>query len=540
MTLNKEKLNIIFKDKFEKKAFVLVLCVCFLFLQNPVYSIEPSSKAFNLITVVDTFLSLDDNLKSEYENTDEKTRHKQEFIDTTRRFNQGNVSLAYNDYSKIISELDNDIALFVFSKSMYEIGFFTLGDVAISKIKNQTYFAFQIENLKKSYKDNYDLEKGEEIYLAKAYASIYFDNTPEETAFDLNKKTGLMEKSDYANFIMAQALLESRQYQHALLYIDTAIKKNPNNSNYLSYKVEVLNRSGKYKEALKLIEKYETLNILTPEFKNKILIQKEETIANLSNNENDKRFHLITANYLRGNYYKVINECQNILNFNKNNHKILTLQAQSQLNTGKIDEAKKNFLQSFNLNKSYGPTLSGLGDIFFMEGDKQKAVEYYKKAIKADKTNVLNMIKLQITYKEMPGNEKNLAKLEKQINALSNPKNLFYEYYIVSAGVLKNNFKLKREYLIKSLTINLLYESSWGEYLAYLNGAKKQKPMENFLYMISFVNNFNYTYYYYTGLMEMTLGNKESARLNIKHCISLNPDYEPANSVLLNMEESTI
>ena len=55
--------------------------------------------------------------------------------------------------------------------------------------------------------------------------------------------------------------------------------------------------------------------------------------------------------------------------------------------------------------------------------------------------------------------------------------------------------------------------------------------------MISFVNNFNYTYYYYTGLMEMALGNKETAKENMKHCISLNPDYEPASSALLNMEE---
>ena len=67
-------------------------------------------------------------------------------------------------------------------------GFFTLGDVSLSKVKNQTYFEGQINHLKKSYKDNYPLDKQEEIYLAKAYSSIYFDNTPEETAFDLSKK----------------------------------------------------------------------------------------------------------------------------------------------------------------------------------------------------------------------------------------------------------------------------------------------------------------------------------------------------------------
>ena len=533
MTINKIQLNIFKRGRIYFAA--IFACVLFAF-QNPVYSIEPSSKAFNLITVVDNFLNLDGKTKSAYESIDEKTRQKQEFIETTRRFNQGNVSVAYNDYAKIISEMDNDIALFILSKSMYEIGFFTLGDVAISKIKNQTYFANQISNLKKGYKDSYDLEKGEEIYLAKAYASIYFDNTPEETAFDLSKKSGLMEKSDYANFIMAQALLESRQYQQALMFIDIAIKKNPENSNYLSYKIEVLNRSGKHKEALKFMEKLEIANVLTPEFRNKILIQKEEVLAELSSNENDKKFHLISVNYLKGDYYKVINECQNILNFNKNNYKILTLQAQSQLNTGKTEIAKKNFLQSLDLNKNYAPTISGLGDVFFMEGDKQKAIEYYKKAIKADKKDTITMVKLQIAYKNTPGNEKSLAKLEKQMNTVS--KNLFYEYYLAAAGILRNNIKLKREYLMKSLAINLLYENSRGEYLAYLSQTKKQKPMQNFLYMVSFVNNFNYAYYYYTGLLEMTLGNKELAQTNMKHCISLNPDYEPASKVLDDLENA--
>ena len=221
---------------------------------------------------------------------------------------------------------------------------------------------------------------------------------------------------------------------------------------------------------------------------------------------------------------------------NKNNYKILTLQAQSQLNTGKTEIAKKNFLQSLDLNKNYAPTISGLGDVFFMEGDKQKAIEYYKKAIKADKKDTITMVKLQIAYKNTPGNEKSLAKLEKQMNTVS--KNLFYEYYLAAAGILRNNIKLKREYLMKSLAINLLYENSRGEYLAYLSQTKKQKPMQNFLYMVSFVNNFNYAYYYYTGLLEMTLGNKELAQTNMKHCISLNPDYEPASKVLDDLENA--
>ncbi len=529
------KTNIQFNKIFNTAVFGVIFLAA---MQNPVYSAEDTSKAFNLMTVVDNFLNLDGDTKSAYETLDEKTRHRQEFVETTRRFNQGNVSVAYNDYLKIITEIDSDIALLMFSKSMYEIGFFTLGDVAISKIKNQSYFALQIENLKKSYKDTFALDKQEEIYLAKAYASIYFDNTPEETAFDLSKKTGLMEKSDYANYVMAQALLESRQYQQALMFIENAIAKNPKNPAYLTYKINIMDKSGKHKEALKLLEKYENSDIITPEFKIKILVQKEDILANLSANENEKKFHQININYINGNYYKVINECQNILNFNKNNYKILTLQGKSLLNVGKTDLAKKVFLQSFNINKGYSETLLGLGDISYIEGDFKKSAEYYKKALKGDKNNTVIMTKLFIVYKNIPSSEKTLANLEKQLKAIKT--NFFYENYIAAASMLKNNQTLRKEYLLKSLNGNLMFENARNEYLAYLNENKKQKGLQNFLYIVSFVNNFDYTYYYYRSIVENILGNRDIALNNVKHCVSLNPDFEPAGKLMLELEGSLI
>ncbi len=501
---------------------------------------QETNISFNLSTVVDSFLNLDSSLSNNYENLDEKARQRQDFIDTTKRFNQGNVSVAYNDYLKILSEIENDISLLVFAKSMYEAGFFTLADVSIAKIKNQTYFQNQINNLKNSYQGNYPLDKQEEIYLAKAYSSIYFDNTPEETAFDLSKKQTLLEKSDYANFIMAQALLESRQYQQALMFIDEAIKRNSNNPSYICYKIKILNNSGKHKEALKYLEKYENSDIITPEFSNKFLIEKENVLADLSNNENDKKFHLISVNYLKGDYYKVINECQNILNFNKNNYKILTLQAQSQLNTGKDELAKKNLLSSFNLNKNYAPTLSSLGDISYLEGDNLKAIEYYKKASKINKNDILTQLKLVMCYKKTTGNEKTIAKIEKQIETLKGKKSLFYEYYIASITILKNDETQKREYLLKALSENLLFEGAQNAYLAYLNENNKQRPMKNFLHMISFVNNYNYGYYYFKGLSEMAGGNKELALEDMKRCVSINPDYEPAKKFLDNYETGII
>jgi len=228
------------------------------------------------------------------------------------------------------------------------------------------------------------------------------------------------------------------------------------------------------------------------------------------------------------------------LNFNKNNYKILTLQAQSQLNAGKDDLAKKNLLASFALNKNYAPTISSLGDIAYLEGDNAKAIEYYKKAAKLNKNDALTQFKLLICYKKTTGNEKTIAKIEKQLEILKGKKSMFYEYYLASTTILKNDKKLKREYLLKALGENLLFENAQNAYLAYLNENKKQKHMENFLHMISFVNNYSYGYYYFKGLSDIANGNRDLAKTNMKYCVSLNPDFEPANEFLADLNKNVI
>jgi len=529
------------QNKFMRAA-ICTAVFCML-IQAPVFcdqANDDTSKAFNLMTVVDNFLNLDSDNKSAYESLDEKAKQRREYIETTRRFNQGNVSVAYNDYLKIITELDNDISLLVSAKSMYEIGFFTLGDVAISKIKNRNYFAGQIENLKKTYKENHALDKGEEIYLAKAYASIYFDNTPEETAFDLSKKSGLMEKSGYANFIMAQALCECRQYQQALMFIENALLKNPENPGYITYKVKILNLWGKNKEALKYLDKYENSNIITPDYEEKFNLEKENVLASISGDENDKKFHQIRKYFIEGNYYKVINECRNILNFNKNNYKILTLQAQSFLMTGKDDLAKKGFRASYDINKNYVPTLIGLGDCAFLDNNPEDAAIYYKKALKINREN--DLVKLKIAalcenFKDVK-DSKTLAKLQKDIKSqnVSESKHLYYEYYIVSVTNFKNNPQKRRQYLLKSLSDNFLYKNSQDAYFAYLKENKKFRQMKNLLDVVAFINGFDYRYYYYRGASDLYLNDLVSAQENASHALSLNPDFEPASALLLEIK----
>ena len=195
---------------------------------------EEKSGIFSLTTIMDSFLNLGG--QSENANLDESEKQRVAFVNATKKFNQGNVVVAYDEFENLSNSINSDYALLVFAKSMYEIGFFSIGTKSLEKIKHKKFVQDTIDDLKKCYLPSFTLDKNEEIYLAKAYSSIHYDNSAQEISFELNKNEALTGKSDYANYILSQAMSESRQYQQALNFINKASSMNKTNLSYLNFK----------------------------------------------------------------------------------------------------------------------------------------------------------------------------------------------------------------------------------------------------------------------------------------------------------------
>ena len=462
---------------------------------------EKKEGIFSLTTIMDSFLNTHTRQDNEEENLNDGQKQRNAFVDATKKFNQGNVVVAYDEFESLLDEINSDYALLVFAKSMYEIGFFSIGTKSLEKIRHKNLLQSMIEQMKKCYLPSFVLDKNEEIYLAKAYSSIHYDNSAQETAFDLNKNEALMQKSDYANYILSRAMDESRQYRQALLFINKASFMNPNNISYTNFKVKVLASLQKNKEALKLIEEtgqnYPDENI----FKNSFMIQKEIILSNLTKDEKEKKYHLAMKTFLEGNYQKTLEECQNILSFDKKNYKVLSLLALCQFITGDKEEAKKNYLASYEINKNYPMTLSGLGDVKFLEYDLDSAVKYYKKALSNKPNDQTSALKLALIYK-------NDSKYSKD---------------------------LKKEYIRRASAINPLYENGWAAFLNFELANNNLEGAKNFLYMISFSNSTNYMYFYLNALYDIKTGNTNSAIVNLKNCLSLKPDFKDANKKLLRL-----
>jgi len=532
--------------KLERKKIILSLFFIFAVL-NPTYAqndnllaphsqieinntTKPTSNYFNLANIVDSFLT--NETKQSDIAIDDKSKIRKEFISITSKFNQGNAKVAYDEYNILIDKIDNDTSLLTLSKVLYEIGFFSLGDKAIEKIIYKNQFYDNIVDLETSYKPKNSLTAEEEIYFAKLYASIYFDNSADESTAELIKQRNKYQKHDFYNYTLSRAYLETKQYNLALHTINKAISQNPTNISYQVFKTDILIKNKKYKDAKKQLDKIEKSKLLLV-FKPKINTQREIILSSINNDVKEKKYHIANKNFIEGNFEKTKKDCLNILNFDKDNDKIIALYAKSELALGNIERANVYFVNSYKIEKNNLDTIIGLGDIRYLHGDYKNAVKMYKKAYSKNKSNYEALIKLATAHRQYTKYPKELKKLEIQLDKM--PKNEYMAYYKSAISIAQKNTILKEEFLKRALGINPLFENALGELIELHLKNKNHQLAKALIYNASFTLEKNYYYYYLCGLYNQAIGKRKDAIQFYKTSLNLNPNFEIANVKLLKL-----
>ena len=486
---------------------------------------------FNLSNIVDNFQTQETQDEIEAP-VDKKAQIRTDFVSITSKFNQGNAKVAYDEYEELIDKIENDNSLLNLSKIFYEIGFFSLADKANQKIVNTNKFQKNIENLEKSYKPKSQLTKDEEIYFAKMYSNIYFDNSASETVSELLEKKNRYQKNDFYNFTLARAYFELKQYNSAINSINKTISQNPSNTSYQMLKTDILIAAKKYKDAKNSIERTKKEK-LTLNFIPKLEIQEQSVLSNLSKNDKEKKYYSANKNFLEGNFEKAKKDCRNILNFDKDNDKIISLYAKSELALGNIERANSHFVNAYKIEKNNIDTLIGLGDIRYLHGDYKNSVKMYKKALKLDKNNYETIIKLENAQRQYARYPKEIKKLEALLDKM--PENAYLAYYKSAISIAQKNDVLKETFLNRTLDVNPMYENALGELIELYLKNKNYRIAKNLIYSASFTLEKNYYYYYLCGLYNQAVDKRRDAIEFYKTSLSLNPNFEIANTKLLKL-----
>lgn len=435
------------------------------------------------------------------------------------RFKNSNIKPAYDDFKNLFENAGaNDYFYMKMAEEMAHIGFFSLSDLAMSKIKEKEIANIVIEDIKHYYFPAQQMRLKKELYLAELYSNIVYNEQTSEVISELSQGDGSLDGVDYANYLQAFALVQNNDFANAKTYIDRAIALNPDNLNYQSLLVEILAETNQPKEALKVINKLKKQQIYSITFTNKINSLEEYVQYKLAKKESVKNYHLGYYYYWENAYEKAI---RTLLGIEKKNKDVNALLARVYYDSEDFDKA-------FGFaSKAKGSALANevLGDYYSDKEDYTSAVKYYSKASRMDKKRLQYREKLAQAYLAL-GETERAKELFESVIMVSN--NAYLSYY----NLAKLDTAKEMPYLRKAVAINMMFVDGW---LALADCEMKKENLDSagkYLKIVKSIDENNYKYYYYLGLLCNKQGQKNDAQQNFQKSLLLNPGFKPAKEAL--------
>lgn len=435
------------------------------------------------------------------------------------RFKNSNIKPAYDDFKNLFENAGaNDYFYMKMAEEMANIGFFSLSELAMSKIKEKEIANIVVEDIKHYYFPAQQMRQKKELYLAELYSNIVYNEQSSEVISELNQGDNSLDGADYAAYLQAFAHTKNNDFAKARPYVEKAISLNPQNLNYQSLLVEILAETNEPKEALKVINKLKKQQIYSITFTNKINSLQEYVLYKLAKNNTVKNYHLGYYYYWEKAYEKAI---RTLLGIEKKNKDINALLARIYYDSQDYDKAFGFALKS----KSSALANEVLGDYYSDKEDYPAAVKYYSKASGMEKKQLKYREKLAQAYLALGEAAKAKSLFE---SVIMNSNNAYLSYY----NLAKLDSAKEMPYLRKSVAINMMFIDGW---LALADCEMRKENLDSankYLKIVKSIDENNFKYYYYLGLLCNKEGRKSEAEQNFQKSLLLNPEFKPAKEAL--------
>ena len=456
------------------------------------------------------------------------------FVSATDKFVQCNIRSSWEDFKTLIDTSgDNDFIHISFADKMADLGLFDLANLASSKIKDKDIAGVSIDAMKRFYYPKRKLKLDEELFLAEIYSNILYNNQSSEATNELVQNTPIMSNSDYANYLAALGYYKSNNFKQAAKYIDIATEQNSSNLNYQKLRAEILAELNDSSGALKVVDSLKKQALHSYEYENKIASLEQFVLYKVKKSDWEKNYHLGYYHYLENDSSKAIRALQSAL-FDKKRHDngdIYGLMGEVYLSMAEFEKAEDCAKKSLKANRNNSKALTTLGDLSYKNKNYKQALTYYKKAASSDKKSYTLLVKEAQAYQKLFNNKKAQEIYTKILKSSSDVAEAYYNISLLSGSDKEKQII----YIKKALALNPLYESAWIE-LARIDLEKgnydtAQKYLSNALY----IDENDFRYYYYQGLLDVNTNNFSQAKYNFKKCLKLNANYKDAQSALDNI-----
>lgn len=435
------------------------------------------------------------------------------------RFKNSNIKPAYDDFKNLFENANaSDFFYMRMAEEMANIGFYSLSELAMSKIKEKDIANIVVEDIKHYYFPAQQMRQKKELYLAELYSNIVYNEQTAEVLNELNQMDTSVDGADYASYLQAFALTKNNEFEKARIYIDKAVSLNPHNLNYQALQVEILAQVNEPKGALKIINKLKKQQIYSVTFTNKINSLEEYVLYKLAKKDSAKNYHLGYYYYWEKAYEKA---ARTLLAIEKKNADMNALLARIYYDTQDYDKA----FGFASKSKSSALANEVLGDYYSDKEDFRNALKCYSKASSIDKKQLKYREKLAQCYLALGQEEKAKNLFE---NVIMTSNNAYLSYY----NLAKLDSSKELPYLRKSVAINMMFTDGW---LALADSELRKENLDSadkYLKIVKSIDENNFKYYYYLGLLCNKQGLKRDAEQNFQKSLLLNPDFKPAKEAL--------
>ncbi len=446
------------------------------------------------------------------------------FYEAKEKFSQSNVSSAYKTFNSIVVfDGLNDFQYMLMAYQLSDLGLFGLADISVTKVQNTKIWQSYIDEIRKIYFPKNKLSYDDEIFLANIYAAINYNNLTRESISDLMKKDKILKKSDYANYLLAQAFFKEKDFTKALSAINKALVGNSNNIYYNKLKIQTLCEQKKYKEALKVANDLNSMNIKLPDLQNDIEKINYYVISKCEKNELKSKYYLAYYIYLNQDYERAINELLPVVAKNKL-PQAQELLALAYLKSNNLEKANEEYKKLLKNNKKNSKAYKGIANINFIKTNYSESAKNYLYAYKYNKKDYDLLLNISLTQKYL----NNQKEAESFLNKAANLDNNNYKYYYLKALIEKDK---KEYYLDKSLELNPFYLNTWFNYTETLLSKKEPQKAIAYLDSVKFIEENSHRYYYYKGLIAKINNDDANQEKNIKTSIMLYNIKKGANLI---------
>lgn len=452
--------------------------------------------------------------------------YAKKYADANEKFAQGNITSAFKDYKAVLAASSkDDFVNLGFAYKFANMGMFSLAQEAINNIQDREIYNHQIQLIKSKLFPQMILSYDDEIMLAQNYTEIYYNNLAFEVARDMSKMPDKYKRSDYAHFILSQAYYNIKEYGKAVNEINKALSINPDNANYLKYKAQIYCETNKLNEAVKILDNLLAQDISIMDYRNNVEGLRFYTLAKATKNREKSKFYL--ANYFikTGDYQRAIKELNQNTAADKKDYKSLTLLADIKFRQNELADSMDLYEKAYKIKKNYPANLNGIANMYMFKKDYKNALDFYIKAYKKDKTNTEALINASMCAKMIGATDKSVD----YANKVFAKENINAKVYYTASKIddIKNI-----QYLKKTISLDPMFLDAWLDLadIAIKNG--RLDLAETYLKPVKYVDNQNYRYYYYSGLINKQSGNKEAATSNFRKSLEINPFFDDASKEL--------